>query len=206
MINFHLERQSVSLAPWGVKLQPVCKHVNSPQAKLINPAADLDEDTAESLLRKSLGMERSQLTLNTTSISVHLLTIGSLRIWGGKNYIFRPLLEKHYTHWYHLGLYPTLCSYNASEIKAPDSAELPLPLVLCLNEFFVCVREYLWGCLLIGDVRNVYCVLWDCFEVVFTFIVRSLFFHTFCCGKNAKGLMGSWEPGLTLTAHHNRRT
>lgn len=52
MINFHLERQSVSLAPWGVKLQPMCKHVNSPEAKLINPAADLENLPADSLLRK----------------------------------------------------------------------------------------------------------------------------------------------------------
>lgn len=59
MINFHLERQSVSLAPWGVELQPVCKHVNLLQAKFINPAAELTSDKADSLHTET-GMEWSQ--------------------------------------------------------------------------------------------------------------------------------------------------
>lgn len=76
MINFHSERQSVSLAPWGVELQPMCKHVSSPQAKLINPVADFRDDMADSLHTET---QWSGPNKNGTSSSVHRLTTGSLQ-------------------------------------------------------------------------------------------------------------------------------
>lgn len=70
MINFHLERQSVSLAPWGVELQPMCKHVSSPQAKLINPVADHGDDMADSLHTETL-MEWSQYKRDIQILSIN---------------------------------------------------------------------------------------------------------------------------------------